>query len=305
MEKENSSSVTEFILLGLSENPEQKSPLSALFLTIYLVTVLGNCLILSLIFMTPELQTPMYFFLGNLSFVDSSFVSVTVPLMVAHLLMEKKSISFQDCMTQLFFFIWTAVMECFVLAIMAYDRLVAITNPLRYLSILSRKTCLSLICFAWILSFLHSLLYTSIISSLDFCGLNKINEHFCDIPPLLALSCSDTASFELLVYTEGSIMAMSPFVFIMVSYFQIIKTILSIHSSSGRSRAFSTCSSHLISVGLYFGTIFASYFHPASAGAVETNRPIALVYSILSPLLNPFIYSLRNQQVKGALRKML
>ncbi|OCT65153.1 hypothetical protein XELAEV_18041392mg [Xenopus laevis] len=305
MEIVNMSSITEFILLGLSENPKQKSSLLALFITIYLVTLLGSCLIIFLIVMNQELQTPMYFFLGNLSFVDISFISVTVPLMVAHLLTDKKSISFTGCMTQLFFFIWIAVLECLILTIMAYDRLVAITNPLRYLSILDRKTCWSLITFSWILSFLHSLLYASTISSLDYCGLNKVNEHFCDIPPLLALSCSNPASLELLVYTEGSVMAMSPFVLIMVSYLRIIKTILSIHSSSGRYRAFSTCSSHLISVGLFFVTIFVSYLQPASAGAVETNRPIALVYSILTPLLNPFIYSLRNQQVKRALRKIL
>ncbi|XP_004919816.1 olfactory receptor 1G1-like [Xenopus tropicalis] len=304
MEKENSSTVTEFILLGLSENPEQKSPLSALFLTIYLVTVLGNSLILSLIFMTPELQTPMYFFLGNLSFVDSSFISVTVPLMVAHLLMEKKSISFQGCMTQLFFFFLTATMECLVLAIMAYDRLIAISNPLRYLSIINRRTCLCLMGSSWVLSSLHSTLHTSIISSLDYCGANKINEHFCDLPPLVALSCSSTTGYDILVLTEGSLLAMSPFIFVVISYFHILKTILNINSSSRRYQAFSTCSSHLTSVGLYFGAIFFTYFYPSSSGSESEERPLSVVYSILTPLLNPFIYSLRNQQVKRALKKV-
>ncbi|OCT65154.1 hypothetical protein XELAEV_18041393mg [Xenopus laevis] len=246
----NISSVSDFILLGLTQNPRQQCPLFAVFCTVYLVTLSGNSLIISLIVTDRELQTPMYFFLGNLSFVDICFSSVTAPLMLAHLLMDNKSISFEGCMTQLFFFIWTAVMEWFVLAIMAYDRIIAISNPLRYICIINRRACLCLIGTAWILSSSHSVLHTSIISSLDYCGSNKINEHFCDQPPLLALSCSNTAGYNIVVLTEGSFVAVGPFIFVVLSYCHILKTILNTRSSSGRYQAFSTCSSHLTSVGL-------------------------------------------------------
>ncbi|XP_004919815.2 olfactory receptor 1G1-like [Xenopus tropicalis] len=304
LQRANISSVTDFILLGLTQNPGQQSPLFAVFVIIYMVTLTGNSLIISLIVTDQELQTPMYFFLGNLSFVDICFSSVTAPLMLAHLLMDKKSISFQGCMTQLFFFIWMAVMEWFLLAIMAYDRLIAISNPLRYLSIINRRTCLCLMGSSWVLSSLHSTLHTSIISSLDYCGANKINEHFCDQPPLLSLSCSNPAGYNIVVLTEGSFVAVSPFIFVVISYSHILKTILNIHSSSGRYQAFSTCSSHLTSVGLFFGAIFFTYFYPSSSGSVSEERPLSVVYSILTPLLNPFIYSLRNQQVKRALKKV-
>ncbi|XP_063289578.1 olfactory receptor 1F1-like [Pelobates fuscus] len=301
----NISLVTEFILLGLSRNHNQQVPLFAVFLTTYLVTVLGNGLIIAVISKDYELHTPMYFFLGNLSFVDICFSSVTAPRMLANLLLEKKSISFKACMTQLFFLFCTASMECFILAIMAYDRLVAISNPLRYLSIMNSKTCLTLVGSSWALTSLHSLLHMVTVSTFTFCGPNQIHEYFCDLPPLLALSCSDTTSYDLLVFTEGSLIATSPFLFVVVSYSRILKTILMIRSSSGQYRAFSTCSSHLLSVGLYFGTIFFTYFRPSSSGSVDDDRTITVVYSVLTPLLNPFIYSLRNQQVKGALKKMM
>ncbi|KAM4661955.1 olfactory receptor 1F1-like [Discoglossus pictus] len=247
----------------------------------------------------------MYFFLWNLSFIDICFSSVTVPLMLANLLLEKKAISFKGCMTQLFFLHHTGCLECVVLAIMAYDRLVAINNPLRYMIIMDRNTCVALIGSTWIFAFFHSLLHTCIVSAMSFCGPNNIHKHFCDLPPILALSCSDTTNYDLLVFTEGSLVAMSPFVFVVVSYIRILKTILMIPSTSGRHRAFSTCSSHLTSVGLYFGTIFATYFRSSSSVSVEEDRTVTIVYSILTPLLNPFIYSLRNQQVKGALKKNL
>ncbi|KAM4661954.1 olfactory receptor 1F1-like [Discoglossus pictus] len=247
----------------------------------------------------------MYFFLGNLSFIDICLSSITVPLMLANLLLEKKAISFKGCMTQLFFLICTVCMEFFVLAIMAYDRLVAISNPLHYLMIMDKKTCVALIGSTWSFTFFHSLLYTCLVSAMSFCGPNKIHEHFCDLTPILALSCSDTASYDLLIFTEGSLVTMIPFVFVVVSYIRILKTILMIPSTSGRHRAFSTCSSHLTSVGLYFGTIFATYFHSSSSASVVEDRTVTIIYSVLTPLLNPFIYSLRNQQVKGALKKNL
>ncbi|XP_063791844.1 olfactory receptor 1361-like [Pseudophryne corroboree] len=303
MEDVNVSRVTEFFLLGLSRNQDQQMPLFALFLMMYLVTLSGNCLIMVAVTSDRRLHSPMYFFLGNLSFIDICFSSVTAPLMLANLLQEK-TISFKACMSQLFFLFCTASMECFVLAIMAYDRLVAISNPLRYLLIMDWKTCLALIVFSWSFTSLHSLLHICMVSSLKFCGPNKIHEYFCDLPPLLALACSDTSSYDLLVFTEGSLVTMSPFVFVVVSYCRILNIILKIRSTLGRHQAFSTCSSHLTSVGLFFGTIFFTYFRPSSSGSLEENRSVSVVYSVLTPLLNPFIYSLRNQQVKAALKKL-
>ncbi|KAM3911208.1 olfactory receptor 1F1-like [Leptodactylus fuscus] len=246
----------------------------------------------------------MYFFLANLSFVDICFSSVTAPLMLANLLRERKTISFKGCMSQLFFLFCTASMECFVLAVMAYDRLVAISNPLRYLYVMNRKTCMVLIVSCWVFTSLHSLLHICIVSSMNFCGPDKIHEHFCDLPPLLALSCSDTSMYDRLVFTEGCLVTMSPFVFVVVSYCRILKIILMMHSSSGRYQAFSTCSSHLTSVGLFFGTVFFNYFRPSSSYSVEDNRSVTVVYYILTPLRNPFIYSLRNKQVKESLKKI-
>ncbi|XP_018414832.1 PREDICTED: olfactory receptor 1361-like [Nanorana parkeri] len=300
----NVSTVTEFFLLGLSHSKDQQMPLFALFFTMYLVTVLGNLLIVAVIGSSQELHNPMYFFLGNLSFVDICFSSVTAPLMLRNLLWDRKTICFEGCMSQLFFLFFTGSMECFVLAVMAYDRLVAINNPLRYLYIMHRRMCLALIVFSWTFTALHSLLHISIVASMTFCGPNKIHEYFCDLPPLLALSCSDTSQYDLLVFTEGSFVTMSPFVFVVISYCRILKTILKIQSSTGRYQAFSTCSSHLTSVGLFFGTIFFTYFRPSSSSSVEDNRSVTVVYSVLTPLLNPFIYSLRNQQIKAAVKKI-
>ncbi|XP_075181070.1 olfactory receptor 1f45-like [Anomaloglossus baeobatrachus] len=298
MDEVNVSRVTEFFLLGLSHDQDQKMTHFVGFLLTYLLTLLGNSLIIMVTNKDPRLNSPMYFFLGNLSFVDICFSSLTAPVMLANLLRERKTITFKGCMSQLFFLFCTASMECFVLAVMAYDRLVAIRNPLRYFSIMDRKTCLGLIVFCWIFTLLHSLLHVCIVSSMNFCGPNKIREHFCDLPPLLALSCSDTSQYDLLVFTEGSLVTMSPFVFVVFSYCRIRKIIL-MRSSSGRHQAFSTCSSHLTSVGLFFGTVFFTYFHPSSSNSVEDDRSVTVVYSILTPLLNPFIYSLRNKQIES------
>ncbi|XP_040261495.1 olfactory receptor 1361-like [Bufo bufo] len=305
MDDVNVSSVTEFFLLGLSHTQDQKITLFGVFFVTYLLTLLGNSLIILVTTRDRIMDSPMYFFLGNLSFVDLCFSSVTAPLMLANLLRDRKTITFKGCMSQMFFLFCTASMECFVLAVMAYDRLVAISNPLRYLQVMNKKTCVGLIISSWICSWLHSLLHICIVSSMNFCGPNMIHEHFCDLPPLLALSCSDTSKYDLLVFTEGSLVAMSPFVFVMVSYCRILKIILMLRSSSGRYQAFSTCSSHLTSVALFFGTVFFTYFRPSSSNSVEDDRSVTVVYSILTPLLNPFIYSLRNKQVKDSLKKIL
>uniref|UniRef100_A0A6I8S949 Olfactory receptor n=1 Tax=Xenopus tropicalis TaxID=8364 RepID=A0A6I8S949_XENTR len=295
------------MVVGLSDVPEPQLLLFLLFLCIYLVTVGGNLVILIVISCDRRLHTPMYFFLANLSVIDTVFSSVTVPNLLFILATAQKSMSFRGCITQLSFFQFLVVAECYLLAVMAYDRYVAICSPLSYALIMSQSLRCRLVatCWvSWVLSSLHSTLHTSIISSLDYCGANKINEHFCDQPPLLSLSCSNPAGYNIVVLTEGSFVAVSPFIFVVISYSHILKTILNIHSSSGRYQAFSTCSSHLTSVGLFFGAIFFTYFYPSSSGSVSEERPLSVVYSILTPLLNPFIYSLRNQQVKRALKKV-
>ncbi|XP_068104093.1 olfactory receptor 1G1-like [Hyperolius riggenbachi] len=300
----NVSKVAEFFLLGLSHNQGEQIPLFAVFFTMYLITVLGNTLIIVIVIVSQELSSPMYIFLGNLSFVDICFSSVTAPLMLTNLLRDQKSISFKGCMSQLFFLFCTASMECFLLAVMAYDRLLAINEPLHYLLIMDKRMSMALLMSSWMFTALHSLLHISMVSVLDFCGPNKIHEYFCDLPPLLALSCSDTSQYDLLVFTEGSLVTMSPFVFVLVSYVRILTTILKIKSSSGRHQAFSTCSSHLASVGLFFGSVFFNYFRPSTSSSAGKGTSLTVVYTVLTPLLNPFIYSLRNQQIKNAVIKI-
>ncbi|KAJ1095725.1 hypothetical protein NDU88_000883 [Pleurodeles waltl] len=261
-------------------------------------------MIVAIIIRVRHLHTPMYFFLGNLSFVDICFTSAIAPKMLQNMLAEVRTISFEGCMAQLYAFFFTACTESYLLAIMAFDRYVAIGNPLRYTSVMSRSLCISLVSGSCLFVSLHSLLHISIVSSFEFCGSSLIRHFFCDLPPLLKLSCSDTTTYEWLVFTEGSVVTMSPFVFIIASYVSIISTILKIQSVKGRLRAFSTCSSHLTVVTLFFGTIFFTYFRPFSANALDQERVVTVMYTIVTPMLNPFIYSLRNNDVKGALRNV-
>ncbi|XP_069498703.1 olfactory receptor 1f45-like [Ambystoma mexicanum] len=304
MKHDNLSSVTEFILLGISERPDQQIFLFFIFSLMYTITLAGNFAILAVTKADPRLHKPMYFFLGTFSLVDIAFSSVTVPKILINLLLESKAISFHGCFTQLFFFMWFGSMEVLFLAVMAYDRYVAVCDPLHYTMIMKKTVCLQLVACSWVVSLLNALLHTVMTSQLSFCGPNTIHHFFCDIPPLMELSCSDIFINELVVFMEGGLVLLSPFLFIVLSYAQIISTILKIRSKEGRRRTFSTCSSHLAVVGLFYGTVLFMYFRPSSSFALDYDRVVSVVYTIVTPMLNPFIYTLRNKEMKDALIKV-
>ncbi|XP_078518713.1 olfactory receptor 1G1-like [Lissotriton helveticus] len=304
MNAHNLTTVTEFILQGLSDIPELQTSLFTLFLAIYLVGVLGNCTIITLTTADPKLHTPMYFLIRNLSLVDLCLMTVIVPKLLINIISVKKIISFINCMSQLFFFILCMGLESLLLGVMAFDRYIAICNPLHYLLVMNKRVCTLLVASCWMICVLHSLLYTVTTSLLSFCSLNKIQQFFCDLSPLLKLSCSDTTTNEHIIFFEGFIFATASILSIVVSYVNIIIAILRIRSREGRQKAFSTCSSHLIPVTLYYGTVFFYYVRPKSSYSLEKDKFVTLMYTVVTPMLNPFIYSLRNKQVKGALRKI-
>ncbi|XP_029471644.1 olfactory receptor 1361-like, partial [Rhinatrema bivittatum] len=301
----NETTVQEFLLLGLTERMELRGLLIVVFLTMYLMNLLANGTMILAIGGSSQLHTPMYFFLCNLSFVDMCFTSVTVPKMLSNLISNKKTISFSECITQLYFFVVFAGAECVLMSIMAYDRYVAICNPLHYVIIMSKKVCVSMSAGSMIITFLNSLLHTLLVYRLSFCNSNKIQHFFCDFTPLLQLSCTDTSINELVLFTEASLIAMLPFVIILISYIRIITAILKIQSTGGRLKTFSTCSSHLTVVILFYGTLMFMYFRPSSSYSLEKDKIASVIYNVLSPMLNPFIYSLRNRDVKAALKRAL
>ncbi|XP_030047870.1 olfactory receptor 1F1-like [Microcaecilia unicolor] len=299
----NQSGSSEFLLLGFSGFRHQQMALFMFFLALYTVAVVGNLSIMTTIWLDPRLHSPMYFFLGNLSLIDICFTSVTMPKLLLTLLTGDASISFIGCFCQMYFFVFLGVTEMFLLAAMAYDRYVAICDPLRYAALVSHKLCAALVASSWSAAALHSLLHIVIISHLSYCGRRRIHHFFCDMTALLKLSCSDTSTSELVIFTEGSLVIMSPFLFILSSYVVILSVILKIHSAEGRKKAFSTCSSHLTVVTLFYGTVIFIYFRPSSSYSDSYDRIVSVIYSVVTPMLNPFIYSLRNTEVKGALRK--
>nr|XP_033793497.1 olfactory receptor 1468-like [Geotrypetes seraphini] len=301
MDQGNWTAVTEFLLLSLSEHAQIRSLLFVMFFMMYLINLLCNGIMILLIGSDPQLHTPMYFFLGNLSFMDMCFSSITVPKMLTNLLSENKIISFGGCITQLFFFIFFLGAECMLLSIMAYDRFIAICDPLHYITIMNRWVCLGMTAALWAISCLNATLHALLISHLTFCHSNNIHHFFCDLTPLLKPSCVDTSVNELVIFTEGSLLVLVPFLVILISYVRIISTILKIQSTNGRHRAFSTCSSHLTVVTLFYGTLMFMYLKPPSNYSLEKDRIASVVYNVLSPMLNPFIYSLRNKDVKRAL----
>ncbi|XP_030047887.1 olfactory receptor 5V1-like [Microcaecilia unicolor] len=305
MGRHNGTTVTEFTLLGLSDLPKLQPFLFVLFLCIYLITLAGNALIISVIKADRQLHTPMYYFLGNFSLVDICLSSVTVPRLLAQIISGRKSISFVSCIAQLHFFILVATMEDLLLGVMAFDRYMAICNPLRYPVVMSKRLCALLVASCWIISSLHALIYSIMASRLPFCGSTIIHHFFCDIPPLLKLSCADTTTYELVIFTEGSLVVMSPCILIIVSYIYIISAILKVSSKEGRSKAFSTCFSHLMVVILFFGTDMFTYFRPSSSYSLNYDRVVSVMYTIVTPMLNSFIYSLRNSDVKRAIQRAI
>ncbi|XP_008844971.1 olfactory receptor 1361-like [Nannospalax galili] len=301
----NQSQVSEFLLLGLSWQPQQQQPLFLLFLIMYLATVLGNLLIILAIGTDSRLHTPMYFFLCNLSFVDVCFSSTTVPKVLVNHIFRSQAISFSGCLTQMYFLFQLADMDNFLLAVMAYDRFVAICHPLHYTTKMTHQLCSLLVAGSWVIASLNALLHTLLMAQLSFCSNNTIPHFFCDVTPLLKLSCSDTHLNEMMILTEGAVIMVTPFVCILVSYIHIICAVLRVPSPRGRWKAFSTCGSHLAVVCLFYGTIIAVYFNPSSSHSAEKDTAATVLYTVVTPMLNPFIYSLRNRDLKGALWKVV
>uniref|UniRef100_A0ABK0L926 Olfactory receptor n=2 Tax=Rattus norvegicus TaxID=10116 RepID=A0ABK0L926_RAT len=298
MSSTNHSSVSVFLLLGLSRQPQQQQLLFLLFLIMYLATVLGNLLIILAISTDSRLHTPMYFFLSNLSFVDLCFSSTTVPKVLANHILGSQEISFSGCLTQMYFLSVFAYMDNFLLAVMAYDRFVAICHPLHYTKKMTHQLCALLVVESWLAVNLNALLHTLLMARLSFCGDNIIPHFFCDATPLLKLSCSDTHLNELMINTEGAVTMVTPFVCILISYIHITCAVLRVSSPRGGWKAFSTCGSHLAVVCLFYGTIIAVYFNPSTAHSPEKDTVATVLYTVVTPMLNPFIYSLRNRDLK-------
>ncbi|XP_028372607.1 olfactory receptor 5L1-like [Phyllostomus discolor] len=305
MGEENCTAVTEFILLGLSDAPELRDFIFLVFLLIYGVTVLGNLGMIVLIQVSPRLHTPMYFFLSHLSLVDFCYSTIIVPKMLANILNKDKAISFLGCAVQFYLFCVCVVTEVYLLAVMAYDRFVAICNPLLYLVTMSQKLRMVLVSSCYLCGTVCSLIHLCLALEIPSYRSNVINHFFCDLPPLLSLACSDVTVNELLVYIVASFNEIITIVIILTSYLFILITILRMRSAEGRRKAFSTCASHLTAIVVFHGTILFTYCQPSAGNSADTDKVAAVFYTVVIPMLNPLIYSLRNKDVKEALRRVV
>uniref|UniRef100_A0A8D0L5Q9 Olfactory receptor n=1 Tax=Sphenodon punctatus TaxID=8508 RepID=A0A8D0L5Q9_SPHPU len=308
MEAPNRTAVTAFVLLGFTEHPKLRPLLAilffALFLLMHLVTLSGHLAIVVVTLADPALDTPMYFFLRNLSSIEICYTLVIVPKMLANFLAMSRLISLTECAAQMYFFISLGGAECFLLAVMSYDRYVAICNPLRYTLIMNRPFCLQLLAAACASGFALSLGLTALIFRLPFCRSHEINHFFCDIPPVLYLACSDTRTDEVAVFLVCTSILLVPFLLILASYALITNTILRIRSAQGRRKAFSTCAAHLVVAVLHYGCAIFIYIRPKASYDLEKDKVVSLIYTNVTPMLYPMIYSLRNKEVKGALGRL-
>ncbi|XP_049747207.1 olfactory receptor 5D18-like [Elephas maximus indicus] len=299
----NKSGVT-FTLLGFSDRPELQVPLFLVFMAIYSVTVVGNLGMIVIIKINPKLHTPMYFFLSHLSFVDFCYSSIVAPKMLVNLVVEDRTISFLGCVVQFFLFCAFVVTESFLLAVMAYDRFVAICNPLLYTVAMSRRLCAMLVVGSYAWGIVCSLVITCSTFQLSFHGFNTINHFFCEFSSLLSLSCSDTSLSQLLLFIFATFNEVSTLLIILTSYVFIIVTILKMHSASGHHKAFSTCASHLTAITIFHGTILFLYCVPNSKNSRHSIKVASVFYTVVIPMLNPLIYSLRNKDVKNTVSKI-
>ncbi|KAF7237976.1 Olfactory receptor 2B6 [Varanus komodoensis] len=302
---QNGTSVNEFILLGFTSHPTLQHFLLVLCLVISLITMLGNSLIIILVWVDYCLHKAMYFFIGNLSLLDIFFTLITVPQMLVHMASWPRSISFNRCMAQLSLTLCCGITECFILALMAYDRYMAICQPLRYPIIMRTEVSMQMAGACWLGGFLNAAALTVITINFPFCGPNKINHFFCEEPAVLQLACMDTYMVKITIFALSVIVLMLPFTFIVVSYIHIARVVLSIQSMEGRKRAFSTCFTHLTVVILFYSTISFTYLQPQSDWAADQEKKASVFYALVSPMLNPIIYSLRNKDVKRALAKVM
>ncbi|XP_078520433.1 olfactory receptor 13D1-like [Lissotriton helveticus] len=301
----NLTSRSNFILKGLSSLPQLQIPLFVMFFSMYLMTWIGNVSLLSAIRYDVHLHTPMYFFLGNLSFLDICYTTTTVPQMLIHFLRNRKAICFNCCFIQMFFFTFFGSTECALLAVMAYDRYVAICYPLRYFTIMGKAACIALASGSWASACTHSLVQTSLASKLTYCASHEVEHFFCEVQPLLKISCSDIRVNSILLTLASWAFGIGSLLFTLISYVFIIKAIMKIRTADGRCKTFSTCASHITVVTLFYGTAIFMYLKPSSSHSQTQDSLISAIYSVVIPMLNPIIYSLRNQDVKGALKRVM
>ncbi|XP_004683682.1 PREDICTED: olfactory receptor 6-like [Condylura cristata] len=305
MSEENITLIREFILLGFPTVPWLQILFFFLFLVAYLLVLVENLVIMLTVWVTNSLHKPMYYFLCSLSFLEVWYVSVTVPKMLDGFLLQRRRISFTGCMTQLYFFISLAGTECVLLAAMAYDRYVAICHPLQYPVIMTTGHCVQLMVFSYMSGFMISVIKVYFISHVAFCGSNVMNHFFCDISPILKLACKDMSTAELVDFALAIVILVLPLITTILSYVYIVSTILRIPSTQGRKKAFSTCASHLTVVIIYYTAMIFMYVRPRAIASFNSNKLISAVYAVLTPMLNPFIYCLRNQEVKNAIKKTM
>ncbi|XP_073077114.1 olfactory receptor 7E178-like [Manis javanica] len=305
MELLNLTGISEFLLLGLSEDPELQPLLFGLFLSLYLVTVLGNLLIILAVGSDPHLHTPMYFFLSSLSLADTGFSTTTVPKMLVNMQTHSKSISHAGCLTQVSFFFLFGCLDSLLLAVMAYDRFVAICHPLHYPAIMRPCLCGLLVLMSLLISLLDSLTHCLMVSKLGFCTDVEIPHFFCDVPQLIRLACSDTSTSNIVIFLVGTISGFLPISGIIFSYYRIVSSILRVPSAGGKSKAFSTCGSHLAVVCLFYGAGLGVYLTSAASSSPGRDAVASVAYAVVTPMLNPFIYSLRNRDLKEALWRIV
>ncbi|XP_073464976.1 olfactory receptor 8U3-like [Aquarana catesbeiana] len=303
MEEVNQTSPEIFILLGLSNVPHLQAICFIVFLVMYVITLSGNLLLIIVVRINPKLQTPMYFFLSNLSIIDISFSSAIVPKILINTVVIDRSIFLLGCAMQMYFHLALGGTECVILALMAYDRFAAICRPLHYYTIMNKMLCAGLAAGAWSICFMNSAVFVVLTFQLPFCKSHHVNHFFCEMPPFFRLSCRDTLRNEIAMYISAGIIAICSFSLTLISYIHIISTILKIHSTQGRHKAFSTCASHLTVVTLYYGTIMFVYLRPRSIYSAETDKTLSILYIAVTPMLNPIIYSMRNKEVKNTFKR--
>lgn len=305
MGQRNSTSLHDFILLGFSDHPKLEMALSGVVATFYLITLVGNTAIILASLLDSHLHTPMYFFLRNLSFLDLCFTTSIVPQMLVNLWGPHKTISYGGCVIQLYVYMWLGSIECLLLAVMSYDRFTAICKPLHYLVIMNPHLCLKMIIMVWSISLANSVVLCTLTLNLPRCGNNLLDHFLCELPAMLKIACIDTTAVELSVFALGIAIVLTPLILILISYGYIAKAVLRMKSRAGQRKAINTCGSHLTVVSIFYGTIIYMYLQPGNSASKDQDKFLTLFYTIITPSLNPLIYTLRNKDMKEALKKLM